>query len=231
MQNPFYLSHQVQFNVSNGLEVLLNGSFITSDVGDVNETVSNAYVDISRSETNTITSSFYNGVSVTITLSSGILSFVAALPHDFMGQTKGLLGNFNGNDTDDLIFPNETLLEAGSTDRMIHSFGQTCKVIVFTSCIVITSICIATGEIEPSLSLFTYAEGMTAQSFSHPEHEPVFLDEVIESASDEILQLCGDNAECIFDAIQTGNTEVGLDTLESDNNNADDQMITCKYHM
>ena len=66
---------------------------------------------------------------------------------------------------------------------------------------------------------------MSAESFSHPEHEPVFLDEVIDSASDEILQLCGDNAECIFDAIQTGNNEIGLNTLETDNNTVNDQMI------
>ena len=127
------LHYQVQFDVSSGLEVLLNGSFVTSEVGNVNETFSNAHVDISRSEANTITSSFYNGVSLTIALSSGILSFVAALPRDFMGETEGLLGNFNENDTDDLIFPNGTLLEAGATDRMIHSFGQTCKVIEIRS--------------------------------------------------------------------------------------------------
>ena len=70
---------------------------------------------------------------------------------------------------------------------------------------------------------------MTAESFSHPEHEPVFLDEVIESASDEILELCGNNSECIFDAIQTGSTEIALDTLETNKTNANDQMITGRF--
>ena len=85
------------------------------------------------------------------------------------------------------------------------------------------------GEIEPSQSLFTYPEGLTASNFSYPQHEPVFLDEVIHLASEEILQLCGDNAECIFDAIQTGNTDVALDTLQTDTTNSNDQMITCKF--
>ena len=92
--------------------------------------------------------------------------------------------------------------------------------------IIVIYIIFTIGEIEPSQSLFTYPEGMTAESFSHPEHEPVFLDEVIESASDEILELCGNNSECIFDAIQTGSTEIALDTLETNKTNANDQMIT-----
>lgn len=85
------------------------------------------------------------------------------------------------------------------------------------------------GEIEPSQSLFTYPEGMTAESFSHPEHEPVFVDEVIGSASDEILELCGNNSECIFDAIQTGSTEIALDTLKTNKTNANDQIITGRF--
>lgn len=54
----------------------------------------------------------------------------------------------------------------------------------------------------------------------------MFLDEVIESAGDEILELCGSNSECIFDAIQTGSTEIALDTLETNKTNTNDQMIT-----
>ena len=69
---------------------------------------------------------------------------------------------------------------------------------------------------------------MTADSFSHPEHEPVFLDEVLEVAGDDILELCGDNSECVFDAVQTGSTEIALDTLETDKTNTNDQMIAGK---
>ena len=86
-----------------------------------------------------------------------------------------------------------------------------------------------TGEIILSESLFTYPEGTTAESFSHPKHEPVFLDEIIATASDEILELCGDNAECIFDAIQTGSTDIALDTLETDITNTNEQVITGKF--
>lgn len=110
----------------------MNGTDVTNGVGNINDTISNAYVDITKSQTNQIISSFYNGVSVTITLLNGILSFVAGLPQDFMGETKGLLGNFNENVTDDLIFPNGTLLGTGATDRMIHLFGQSCNALNIT---------------------------------------------------------------------------------------------------
>lgn len=112
---------------SNTLQVQLNRTLMTGDVSNINDSISNEYVDITRTGANKITSSFYNGVSVTVTLSTGILNFMAALPHEFMGNTKGLLGNFNQNDTDDLVYPNGTVLSTGAGDRMTHLFGQTCK--------------------------------------------------------------------------------------------------------
>ena len=75
---------------------------------------------------NRIESTFSNGISVTVTLLSGLLNVVAVLPQDFMGLSQGLLGNFNGNDTDDFIYPNGTVLDNDASDRMIHSFGLTC---------------------------------------------------------------------------------------------------------
>ena len=118
---------QVQSDDSGGIEVFLNGTRVTNATRNINDSISNVFVDITRTETNRIISSFNNGVSITVTLSSGILNFVAALPQDYMGSTTGLLGNFNQNDTDDLRFPNGTLLEVSAMDRMIHAYGQECK--------------------------------------------------------------------------------------------------------
>ena len=76
---------------------------------------------------NRIESTFSNGISITVSLLSGLLDIVAVLPRNFMGLTQGLLGNFNGNNTDDFIYPNGTLLDNDASDSMIHGFGQTCK--------------------------------------------------------------------------------------------------------
>ena len=127
------------------LEVFLDGRNITDDITDSPSQFS-TLVNIQRpsnvaigstvslngnsdSNMNQIESIFSGGISVTVTLLSGLLNVVASLPQQFMGQTQGLLGNFNGNSTDDFIHPNGTLLNNDASDRMIHDFGLTCKLL------------------------------------------------------------------------------------------------------
>ena len=92
-------------------------------------------------------------------------------------------------------------------------------VIVFT----LISTCVPTGEISAQDSFFTYPEGMSAADYSFPNHEPIFADEAADSVPQDVLDACGDNQECIFDAIQTGNLEIGMETLTTNNGNIDDQ--------
>ena len=111
------------------LQLLLNSEDITHTVADVNATNSNqsSLVFFERNTESSIISSFRNGISVTISLSFGLLSFVASLPQEFQGITTGLLGNFNGDIEDDYMYPNGTTLDPDASDRMIHDFGQSCK--------------------------------------------------------------------------------------------------------
>jgi hypothetical protein len=60
---------------------------------------------------------------------------------------------------------------------------------------------------------------------------PAFLDEVLNTASSETRALCGNNPECIFDASETGSMEIGLETLQTNQDNNNNQMIACKYCM
>lgn len=39
----------------------------------------------------------------------------------------GLLGNFNGDKSDDFIWPNHTMSSTTSSGREIYEFGQSCK--------------------------------------------------------------------------------------------------------
>ena len=66
-------------------------------------------------------------------------------------------------------------------------------------------------------------------NFSNPDHMTTFLDEVVEGASNETRALCGDNAQCIFDATETGNMEIGLETLQTNQENVNDQIVACEY--
>ena len=69
---------------------------------------------------------FENGISVTVNISVGILHYTIAMPETFRGETRGLLGNFNNNSTDDLKSPNGTLYKADD-EKEIFMFGESCK--------------------------------------------------------------------------------------------------------
>ena len=66
-------------------------------------------------------------MGVVVSVSRGILSFVATSPAEFEGESRGLLGNFNQNGDDDLIYPNGTVLDINATDTEVHDFGQSCE--------------------------------------------------------------------------------------------------------
>lgn len=55
-------------------------------------------------------------------------------------------------------------------------------------------------------SLFYYEKGLSYQNFTHPEFQPIFLDEVDENKSENAQKICGSNPSkaCIFDYLATG---------------------------
>ena len=69
------------------------------------------------------------------------------------------------------------------------------------------------GQIRSDETIFTYPPGQNPRDFSNPSHVPPFLDE-IETTNSTLLELCGDNAQCLFDVVQTGDENVGRDTLQ-----------------
>jgi hypothetical protein len=58
-----------------------------------------------------------------------ISQHIIILPESFMGMTYGLLGNYNGENSDDLMPRNESVvIPVGSSLEEIHNnFGITCK--------------------------------------------------------------------------------------------------------
>ncbi len=88
-----------------------------------------------------------------------------------------------------------------------------------------------TGQVEASESLFTYPEGMTTEDFAVLDHDPPYLDEVVANASAEVLQMCGDNDECIFDSIETGDINIGLETKLMISKINEDEKFACTLFM
>ena len=50
----------------------------------------------------------------------------------------------------------------------------------------------------------------------------------MDNAPEDIVNDCDGNELCIFDAVETGNTDIGMDTLDTINNNNEDVMIASK---
>lgn len=126
-QHIFFCYLQVRFQ-NESLQLLLNSEDLLDAIPDVNDTYSNNSLVflLRRSETSVLTV-FSNGISLTVSVSFGLLSFVITIPQPFRGNVSGLLGNFNGDSSDDLMYPNGTVLDVNSSDRFIHDLGQSCK--------------------------------------------------------------------------------------------------------
>ena len=77
---------------------------------------------------------------------------------------------------------------------------------MFTVCIV--------GFINKSESLFTYNEQISQnwESFYDPSFEPLFA---INEDSPLLQSICQNNTFCLYDIAATGNTEIGMSTLNS----------------
>ena len=103
---------------------------INSLLQDANSTYSNENVEIFQNEDNSITCAMPTiGFGITVSSSEGAMSFVLQVPASWKSYTKGLLGNFNGNKSDDFIpRGSKTAISCNETDRNIHfKFAQTCK--------------------------------------------------------------------------------------------------------
>ena len=73
---------------------------------------------------------FENSVVITIKASNNILSFQLSVPETFFNNTKGLLGVWNGNQEDDFLRPDGTILPINSDDNVIfNQFGEQCMLL------------------------------------------------------------------------------------------------------
>lgn len=125
-------SGNVQFQMAAGgnLEVLVDKKLVTFlDELEIPEARFGETVLIKRGN-NDFVVTFTSGVYMEIKAENGIISqYIIVLPESFMGQTCGLLGNYNGDQSDDLMPRNESaIISADSSLEEIHNnFGVTCK--------------------------------------------------------------------------------------------------------
>ena len=124
-------SDTVQFELSRrGMDVFINGELIV--LSELNERkFQNLYV---VNEGNSVYSAiFSSGVSIKVAETNAIISSVKiVLPSSFKKQINGLMGNYNGDTSDDLLprFSNSSILANSSIEEVHKKFGMTCKLTI-----------------------------------------------------------------------------------------------------
>ena len=78
--------------------------------------------------------------------------------------------------------------------------------------------CFNVGQVMENTSLFTYSPGENISTYANTSFVPIFLDEPINFATDELrvaaeLACLGD-ANCLFDIASTGDVSVGESTKQ-----------------
>ncbi|XP_049658495.1 mucin-4 [Accipiter gentilis] len=137
-----------------------------------------------------ITAVFDGAIAVSISAASRILSVVCSLPDRYRNSTKGLLGVWDHDPTDDFQMPNGTSVPVNSSEEEIYSYGMTWAV----------------GE----HSLFSQPLDSPVMNFT-----PIFLSQLRqenESQYQLAASRCRGSKECIYDSLSTGDVALGLAT-------------------
>lgn len=118
----------VQFQLSRrGLDVLINGSRI-----EFNDLKQQMFVNVMLQDRGnaTISAIFSSGISLSVQEANGLITLIQiVLPDRYKGVVEGLLGNFNGDPSDDLVprSVNRPLSIESSSEELHENFGKTCK--------------------------------------------------------------------------------------------------------
>ena len=107
------------------IDGLVNGEVIDFEGVSIQE-----FNDVTLTKTdNAISAVFSSGIMIAASVQNGIISLLSVtLPLSYMSQTSGLMGNYNGDPSDDLLPRGaSTPISSESSLEEIHTHGITCK--------------------------------------------------------------------------------------------------------
>ena len=105
---------------------------------------------VARPSDTTLVASFSSGISVRIETKMGLLVAVWSAPDSFKGDTRGLLGVWDGDVNNEFTGRNGTSISIDSTDRQIHSLSQSCKHSVLLPCLLFCMHSLCVGAFQGS---------------------------------------------------------------------------------
>lgn len=115
--------------IKNHFAISVNGniSLLMSDLS-INQTREFKNVDLSLSRNGSLIVAYSSGISLEVTPLAGMINIAVNIPSIYKGQTRGLLGVWNGNIDDDFTRPDESVVNINASESQIfYQFGQKCK--------------------------------------------------------------------------------------------------------
>ncbi|CAG2236072.1 unnamed protein product [Mytilus edulis] len=141
-----------------------------------------------------------SGIQLNFQVKTRQLTLSASVPEDFKGQVQGLMGNFDGDKTNEFILPNGNVLPPSDVDserKIYNNFGQL-------------------WETTADNTIFDYTDGKSWVDYSHQDFVPLFIDEFDNSTLQSAYSVCGGSTDqykaCIFDYLATGDQSFADDT-------------------
>ncbi|XP_070175505.1 uncharacterized protein [Littorina saxatilis] len=187
---------QVELSLSkDDLVVYMNGQDLTNAYRtEGNSFQRTAGQLIIRRSNNTLRASFQEGISINVTVAFRLLVLEVAV-EDVVTNVTGLLGDKNGDPSNDYIFPNGTVLPNDTSERVLLDYGKS-------------------WALTDTTSLFKYPDGQNTASYTNNSFVPIFLEDVSDTTRAEAETKCGgpDDIGCIFDYIATGDTDLAVGT-------------------
>jgi hypothetical protein len=126
------------------------------------------------------------------------LQIFARLANVYADKTRGLLGNFDGDDTNDLITSQDVLVSSEATEEeILQEFAQS-------------------WLLDEDTTILTYTNGEGPDDYIDLFFTPQFGVQ-FESDEDEnyARSICGDDIFCLFDFSQTKDSNFALSTLDT----------------
>lgn len=188
---------QVELNANrDGILLYVDGAQ-KQTTGEAKIYSNDIYISASTTSVNV---TFTSGWTTTIGIGMKMLAIRQTVPGVAWKKTRGLLGVYNADSSDDLTAPDGTVLPITASNEDIHfKFGMK-------------------WQVKPEDSLFIYPTGKTAADYVNTNFVPAFeppctTDE--EKATGK--ELCGDRKDCYFDYCVTKDTAIALGTRTTAN--------------